>query len=509
MQNLEIENLILEAYPVLGEVRLHEFSYIKSEKKFFVHILVKNAVDSDVEEGIKAFLELELEDDVELKVTKAYCDEEYIRTRVSRFFAKNGGYLRPALSRLDFDVEKTEGNGYELTFYGGKNFCGYMNGALKDSLIKYFHRCFLEEFEIQTVEIAEESKPLGEAKTELRAIEVEDRQMFCGKPCTERPGFIMDINGEYSEAVLAGKISALTERTKKNPPKENARNKNPVFFTFTITDPSGSFPCVMFPSIGNTPLIREKLNGLECILTGKIARDIFGELKMTVNTITSCKILTTAPPKDDRIKEEPIYYTNVLPEPLVVYEQSDMLDERKRYDITKLIGKTIVAFDLETTGTNVNKDRIIEIGAAKLVDGEFTEKFKTFVNPGEHIPEGATKVNNITDEMVKNAPRIEDVMADFYKFCYGATLCGHNAKGFDMLVLSNEAKRSGYVFTNPVIDTLDLSVRYVKGIPNNKLSSLCAKYKIVNENAHRAYEDAISTARVLIAILDENKQIEI
>lgn len=508
MQNLELENFILECYPMLEEVRLHDFFYFKSEKRFFVHILVRNA-EKDVEEGVKALLEIELGAETDVKITKAYCDEEYIRTRVSRFFAQNGGYLRPALSRLDYDVEKTGENGYKLAFYGGKNFCGYMDGALKESLLKYFHRCFLQEFEIETVEIAEERKHIEEGKTEIRAIEVTDRQMFVGKPCTERPGFIMDINGEYSEAVIAGKISGLIERTKKNPPKENARNKNPVYFTFTVTDPSGSFPCIMFPSIGNTPLIREELNGRECVLTGKIARDMYGELKMTVNSITTCTILTKEPPKDDRIKEEPIYYTNVLPEPLVVYEQSNVLEEKKVRDISKLVGKTIVTFDLETTGLDTSKDRIIEIGAAKLVDGEFTEKFKTFVNPKMHIPESATKVNNITDEMVKNAPAIEDVMADFYKFCYGATLCGHNVKDFDFRFLNNEAKRCGYIFVNPLIDTLELSVKYVRNVQNNKLGTLCTRFGVVNENAHRAYEDAISTARVLIGMLDEYKDIEI
>lgn len=507
MQNLELENIILECYPMLGEVRLHDFSYSKSEKRFFVHILVREY--ADVEEGLKALLEMELDSAVDVKITKAYCDEDYIRTRVSRFFAQNGGYLRPALSRLDYDVEKVGDNGYKLIFYGGKNFCGYMDGALKDSLLKYFHRCFLEEFTIETIEIAEEKKHVEEAKTELRAIEVTDRAMFIGKPCTERPGFIMDINGEYTEAVLAGRITNLTERTKKNPPKENARNKNPVYFTFNVIDPSGSFPCIMFPSIGNTPLVKEELSGKECVLTGKIARDMYGELKMTVNTITLCRILTKEPPKDDKIKEEPIYYTNVFPEPLVVYEQSDMLEKRKQRDISKLIGKTIVTFDLETTGLNADKDRIIEIGAAKLVDGEFTEKFKTFIDPGMHIPDGATKVNNITDEMVKNAPKIEAVMADFYKFCYGAILCGHNVRGFDVRFLNNEAKRCGYIFTNELIDTLELSEKYVRDVRNNKLGTLCARFGVVNENAHRAYEDAISTARVLIGMLDEYKDIQI
>lgn len=508
MPKLELENIILQAFPDFHDVRLHDFSYSKSEKRFFVNVLVKSEIKG-VEKELSELLQKELEAKVELKITKAFCDEEYIRARVSRFFAANGGYLRPALSRLDYDVEKTGESSYKLVFYGGKNFCGYMEGTLKNSLLKYFYRSFLEDFEIELVERDEEKKPVEEAKTESRAIEVDERAPFIGKPCYERPGFIMDIKGEYAEAVLAGKVSGVIERTKKNTPKEGARNKNPVFFTFSVEDPSGNFPCVTFPSISNTELIRKELEGAQCVLTGKIARDMFGELKMTVNTITKCRILTKSPPKDDKIKEEPIYYTNVYPEPLVVYEQANVLEEKKKYDLSAFKGKTIVTFDLETTGTNSSKDKIIEIGATKMIDGEFTEKFSTFVNPKTHIPEGATYINHITDEMVKNAPTIDEVIPDFYKFCYGATLCGHNAKNFDILFLNNEAKECGYVFLNPLIDTLELSVKYVRGIPNNRLSSLCAKYKIVNENAHRAYEDSISTARVLVAMLNENPEIEI
>ena len=511
MAKIALENLILAAFPEVLDVRLHEISYSKTDKCFYVQILVVKNPSVEVEEQLKRFLEKELQAKVELKITKNHCDEDFVKSKISKFFAHDGGYLKPAIERLNLEVKKDEEkeNKYNITFYGGKNFCTYLDGSLRESLMNYLYRSFVNEFEIFSVEVEEEKKDIKELKRELRAIEVENKELFVGKIITESAGFICDIAGDYDNAYLAGKVSNLVKRTRKNPPRENARNKNPEFFTFTITDPSGSFNCVMFPSMQATKLIDAQLDGMDCLIGGKIAIDKFGERKMTVNQITKCDIITKKPPKSDLIKEEPIYYTTVSPEPLKVYEQSSFLTKTKSLDVSKFIGKTVVVFDLETTGLSPKNDRIIEIGAVKIVDGEFTEKFSTFINPKMHIPEKASETNNIFDDMVKHAPYIEDVIADFYKFSYGAILCGHNAIGFDILFLNEEAKRCGYYFSNKVIDTMIIAINHVKGIANNRLASLCAKYGIVNENAHRAYEDSIATAKVLLAIYDEYKELEL
>ena len=83
-----------------------------------------------------------------------------------------------------------------------------------------------------------------------------------------------------------------------------------------------------------------------------------------------------------------------------------------------------VVFDLETTGINQERDDIIEISGLKVREHKIVEDFSTLVNPGRHIPAGATAVNGITDEMVKDAPGIEEVLSKVIRFCDGFPLLG-------------------------------------------------------------------------------------
>ena len=85
-----------------------------------------------------------------------------------------------------------------------------------------------------------------------------------------------------------------------------------------------------------------------------------------------------------------------------------------------------VVFDLETTGTEVPNDEITEIGAVKIINGRIAETFTTLVKPNQSISELITKITGIDDELVKDAPKIEEVMPDFYKFCEGAVLVAYN-----------------------------------------------------------------------------------
>lgn len=506
MAKLELENLILHKFPSLVDVRLHDFIYDKANKQFDGTILVKNNCVEEKE--LQEYLCHLLDCNCIMRVKTSYVDEDYIKLRISRFFGKNGGFLKPALSKLDFDVKKEEENKYTLVFYGNKNFCSYMEGSLKDSLIEYLYRCFICDFNIKCVEMFDNVTLPPIRERELRAIEVKNSEMFIGKPITELAGFICDIDGVYDNAIIAGKVINLVERTRKNPPKENARNKNPIYFTFSVQDCSGTFPCIMFPSIGNTPLVRE-MNGMEGVFSGKISIGRYGEQNMMVDKITKCEIVTKTPPKDDNEKEEPIYYNTVFPEPVMVYQQDNMLEQRKQLDLSKFEGKTIVVFDLETTGLDRMKSKIVEIGGVKMVDGKFTEKFSSLINPQIPIPKETSLKNNITDEMVKNCPTWEEVVQDFYKFSYGCILCGHNILDFDMPILNNQSKAFGYKFTNKTIDTVILSRMYVKGARDNTLKSLCDKYNVTNENAHRAYEDSIATGQILIGMINEYDKIEL
>jgi len=159
-----------------------------------------------------------------------------------------------------------------------------------------------------------------------------------------------------------------------------------------------------------------------------------------------------------------------------------------------------VVFDVETTGLDSAKDEIIEIGACKIKNGKIIDVFSTFVKPNRKIPTEITELTGITDEMVADAPTINYVLPDFYKFCCGATIVAHNLT-FDMGFIHNVAKRFSYNFNHNTMDTLEMARKKIGGLKNYKLGTIVDHLGIVLENAHRAVNDATATAKVFIKLM--------
>ena len=149
-----------------------------------------------------------------------------------------------------------------------------------------------------------------------------------------------------------------------------------------------------------------------------------------------------------------------------------------------------IAFDLETTGTLPGVDKIVEIGAVRFVNGEVDAVFATLVDPRRAIPEAASRVNGISDDMVAGKPLIEDLLLPFAEFCGDDILVAHNAP-FDYQFLHSEiqmlesAAPKGVVF-----DTCAISRKVFPGLANYKLSTLVEHLKIPNKGYHRAEADA-------------------
>ena len=117
---------------------------------------------------------------------------------------------------------------------------------------------------------------------------------------------------------------------------------------------------------------------------------------------------------------------------------------------------SFVAIDFETTGLRSSSDAIIEIGAVKFENGKFIDYFNSLVNPKITIPLTITKITGITNDMVENAPIIEQILPDFIDYIADYPLVAHNAS-FDMGFLLNNANKE---IKNPVVDTLQLSRNY-------------------------------------------------
>lgn len=168
---------------------------------------------------------------------------------------------------------------------------------------------------------------------------------------------------------------------------------------------------------------------------------------------------------------------------------------------------TYVVFDLETTGFSPVEDRIIEIGAIKIKDGQQVDEFSSFVNPEIPIPFRIEQLTKINDSMVINAPKIEDVLKDFFEFCGDAVLVAHNA-GFDMSFIKENEKKILIKSVHTSLDTLGIA-RFL--FPRNAKHTLDAVAKTMHiplDNYHRAIDDAKATANIflkMIPLLEEKK----
>lgn len=157
--------------------------------------------------------------------------------------------------------------------------------------------------------------------------------------------------------------------------------------------------------------------------------------------------------------------------------------------------KTYISFDLETTGLNEEKDYIIEIGAVKVKDGKVIDRFARFLKPPVSISSTITNLTGITNEMVKNAGDTKETIKDFITFCDGYVLLGHNIQ-FDYKFMKTYAVHYGFSFEKEGIDTLKIARKVHKDLESKSLENLCSYYHIINASAHRAYHDALATAKI-------------
>lgn len=148
-----------------------------------------------------------------------------------------------------------------------------------------------------------------------------------------------------------------------------------------------------------------------------------------------------------------------------------------------------IAVDLETTGLDAKRDKIIEIGAVKVVDGQICADFSTLVNPGRKLDEFICRLTGINDEKLSAAPYIGEVIEDAVLFCGDLPILGHHVI-FDYSFLKRAAVNHGLVFEKKGIDTLTLCRKFMPEDEKKNLLSAAAFYGIVPEASHRALADA-------------------
>lgn len=161
--------------------------------------------------------------------------------------------------------------------------------------------------------------------------------------------------------------------------------------------------------------------------------------------------------------------------------------------------------DIETTGLSFRTNKITELGAVIYKNGEIVEEFEHFVNPEMPIPEEVVEVTHITDEMVKDAPTIEEILPKFLEFIGDRVIVAHNAD-FDVGFIKYYAEKLGYKLENTYIDTLRLAKDLFPDYKKYKLGIIAEKLGIKVDVAHRALDDVITLVKVFKIMIEMLKE---
>ena len=184
----------------------------------------------------------------------------------------------------------------------------------------------------------------------------------------------------------------------------------------------------------------------------------------------------------------------------------DLFRREPAREITEIPLKELrcVVFDTETTGLNPSEgDELLSIGAVRIVNSRIVtgETFEQLINPRKAIPRKSIKFHGITDKDVNGMPSADLVLPRFHRFIGRSVLVAHNA-AFDMKFLQMKEKESGVSFTSPVLDVLLLSAFLHDHAEDHSLDATAQRLGVDVSGRHTALGDAMTTARIFLAMLD-------
>ena len=184
------------------------------------------------------------------------------------------------------------------------------------------------------------------------------------------------------------------------------------------------------------------------------------------------------------------YYVNDVDDRIVVHGAQNMTWDEE-----------FVAFDLETTGLSSQNDEIIEIGAVILKDGKEVARFQSFVDPGRKLDRKIVDLTGITDEMLRGAPKLHQVLPEFLEFCGNRILVAHNAD-FDTGFIRAACRKLGLQYPFTSADTLILAQNLMPQLNKHKLDVVANALSLPEFNHHRAADDAMICGLVMCRFMD-------
>ena len=469
---------------------------------------ISEIASTDRQEIIDFYQEfLSLKGQLKIKFKKSYLDEVLIVDEVVNFFKNKRKGILPYIEKTNISSTQDGLNVYIKLSINQDILALIDDFELTTAIKKHIEKHFIANATVEVVEneevlpeeiIAEDIIPQS---TKARRYEVKVEKKLIGGDIIPQPEFIADNQTPKESVILCGFISNKNLKTyiqKKGKRAGQERN----LFTFNLRDESGSIDCVYF--CGKTH--EKTMNGIEdlfmLLMVGDLKKGLNDKLTYYVRKVSLASPITeTIALQEPEMNEEKEYVRKkvVVPEIIPRSTQSNLFETKVKYNKYIMENKFVV-FDLETTGLNPDECEITEIGAVKIENGEITERFSSFAKPKNPIPEEVEKLTNITNEMVANAPRLEDVIYDFYDWSRGCIISGYNIVGFDMKFLKKVADRLSLTFDNEVIDAFIVARTSGLKAGNFKLGTVVKALGLTLKDAHRAYNDAYATAQVLMEL---------
>ncbi len=450
---------------------------------------------------------LSLKGELKLKYKRSFLDSRLIIDEVIEYFKNNKKGIFPYIN-IDNISSSYEGLDVVVSLNLNQDILSMLDEVeLANSLKAHLEKNFIANIKI---DIKENEETLPEeidfidppaqkiAKTKRYEVKIEKK--IIGGDILPKPEYISEIKSPKSSVILAGVITNKNRKTFIQKKGKNA-GKEKSLYTFILKDKeAGSIECVYFCSKTHEKDM-EALDDLFMILClGDVKHGINGKLTYYIQKIsiaTPVELINQTYSEQEETKF--IHNKVVFPETLTRKQQANLFEVKARYN-DFIMKNDIVVFDIETTGLDPENCEITELGAVKIEKGEITEKFSSFAKPKFPIPEEVQRLTNITDDMVRYAPRIEDVVYDFYEWSRGCVISGYNIIGFDMKFINKVAKQIDLNFDNEVIDAYIVARQSSLRTTNFKLGTVVKALGLTLNDAHRAYNDAYATAQVLMEL---------
>ena len=505
----------MRALDGLRNVILAGINVYKKEKKAEFLLVTDRAFTAEEErEAVRISGEFLPEGlSAKVKIAKRMIDEELVRERIFEFVTENFPAAAAFLKAEDIKVQLLEcgANFYFEVTADEQSF--FTSGKMMDAVSAYLSSRYCGTFygNVKVVEkVRDKTMPKEEIEqeevfvSEIRSFPIEEYKKIDGADEIPKEAiYIADMGCMDCEFAVCGEITFLEEKKYVKRNEKTGEDMEKTRYSVTISDGSGMLRCTYFPKKATEEKIKALTVGDKIVIIG--SNEVFnGHPSFKAGKINYGHAPLGFTPKAKASKPVPKRYHTVFPEPYVEYKQAGFFDVAEKPQALK--GRTVVVFDLETTGLvsqpSMGKmDKIIEVGAVKLVDGEIREKFATFVACPDRLSAKIIELTGIHDEDLIGAPTVDKVIADFFKFVDGAILVGHNVN-FDYGFIRYYGKDNGYVFSNPALDTVTLAQEQLAGagLANYKLNTV-AEYYGFDFNHHRAFEDAATTAKIFVELI--------